>query len=426
MASLTSLPHGALEEIFSELNQHYTLALAPLHSKFHYVAKPKLYRNIYVYTPWKLNDKLEPNESGVTFRIPNNLNNCKSMKYSIISSDVFERYFMRMDPMQEINRLEMYGHNMTMIDCIFRHFKKIKLFELVAMFYPEPTYLARQPDHLEFMQQYLDSYGCSTHYICPIYIGRFSKPTLVDVKSINITEWYCYNQLDGLHSSTSLTELKIYHSSGECHMRFRFTMKLRSLHIFDCWGKLAFNFPLCDFFDTSCLCELSLKGDIKLKTVFSCTDMEQEFPRLEQLCIRFDGKKYAPSAVYILKEYKHAKLKSLVISSRKSLVSDARAVCSLIANFPRSSINWWNEILTCGTRRLLSHNMTVLSPNLPFGVVGYHFIESARDDLTNFEHTITDYSGREVRVKLRRLYTQTELYTICNIKDSHSKIRRER
>lgn len=79
MISLTSLPCELLEEVFHQLNQHYTLALAPLHSKLYYIAKPKLYRNIYVYTPWPIIEYgVESNEQGETFHISKNLNNFKS------------------------------------------------------------------------------------------------------------------------------------------------------------------------------------------------------------------------------------------------------------------------------------------------------------------------------------------------------------
>ncbi|KAI5965040.1 hypothetical protein KGF57_000833 [Candida theae] len=288
MVSLTSLHHEALEEIFHQLNQYHTLALAPLHSKFYYVAKPKLYRNIYVYIPWTLNDALESNEQNSTFHFPKNLNNCKSTKYSIISTDTFERYLMRMDSSQEINRLELYGHNMTMIDCIFRHFTKIKYFELVTVLIPREQ---REPGYLLHIQEYIDVYGYGTHYISPNLFSRFPEHELTASKSIQVGEWFCCNEIDKLHSSKSLKELTIITSSGHCRMRCRFNMQLRVLNFYDSYESMSLNFPLRDYFDTGSLCELSLKGDIDLDAMFTFTDMEKEFPKLGQLCLRFAGQK---------------------------------------------------------------------------------------------------------------------------------------
>lgn len=137
MISLSSLPVEVLKEVFHHLNQHYTLTLAPLHSRFYYIAKPKLYRNIYVYSPWPIYDELKkPKDWNETFHISKSLNNLKSKKYTIISSDTLERYLAKMDRAQEIYHFELYVYNVTMIDCILRHFTTIRYFETLLNYKP--------------------------------------------------------------------------------------------------------------------------------------------------------------------------------------------------------------------------------------------------------------------------------------------------
>lgn len=414
MASLTSLPCEALEEIFHQLDQHQTLALAPLHSKFCYIGIPKLYRNIYVYTPWPLNDVMKQNDPKLTFHIPKNLNNCKSKKYSIISSDTLERYLARMDETQKINHFQLHGHNMTIIDCIFRHFTKIKYFELVAL------YLSSElPDYIGLIKQYLDIYHHSTVYISPKSQDYSDNLTL-----FRVGDWHKPDDLESLDRSKNLTELIVRVCFNRNYRRFRFSKKLHVLRIYHDFKSRALDFTLCDVFDTSCLRELSIKGDISVKTLFSSSDLEENFPKLVQLCLRFAGEMYAPSALQDLKRFKHDKLKSLVVSSRTCLECEAKAVCDLCPQFPNSSINWWREPLDCYCM-LLSHNIRVLSPDLPFGVVGYHFYDLSREDLADFEHTVTDCFAKEVKVNLKRWYTRAELYTIYNSGDHHLDGRRE-
>ena len=421
MVSLTSLHHEALEEIFHQLNQYHTSALAPLHSKLYYVAKPKLYRNIYVYIPWLLNDFLEPNEGNSTFRFPKDLNNCKSTRYTIISTDTLERYLMKMDGTQEINRLELYGHNMTMIDCIFRHLTKIKYFQLVSI-----LDITDGPGYTNSIQKFLDTYGYGSHYITPYVFRKFSDPILISGRLVKVDEWYCCNVIDKLHLSMNLKELSIITFCSRYRMRTRFNTQLHVLNFYDCLDSMGSNFLICDFFDTNCLRELSLKGDLDLNTTFNCTDMEKEFPKLEQLCLRFSGPRYAPTALYKLTNFRHSRLRSLVISSKSCHECDARAVCDLCPQFPNSSINWWSEVFECCTRNIHSYCMKILSPNLPYGVVGYHFFEFSREDLTHFEHTVRDSLRGEVVAKLERWYTPTELRTIYNLRDSQSQRRSER
>lgn len=73
MLSLTNVPHEALVGVLYQLNQHHTLALARLRFKNYHIAKPKLYRNIYVYSLWPMREELFTlilNEPKLKFQYP--------------------------------------------------------------------------------------------------------------------------------------------------------------------------------------------------------------------------------------------------------------------------------------------------------------------------------------------------------------------
>ena len=251
MASLTSLPCELLEEIFHQLNQHYTLALAPLHSKLYYIAKPKLYRNIYVYTPWPIIEYgVESNEQGETFHISKNLNNFKGKKYSIISSDTLERYLAKMDKTQEIYHLELYGHNMTIVECILRHFSKIRYFQLVVH-YGDSLFHRWKPNYIWLLQNYIGFCPHSTVYIAPsTNLGEF--PIFHD--NINLIQtdgrnWADY--LDSLHRLKNVTKLAMLVSEGDDLARYRCCFKLQVLDISESSESRFFpDFLLSDAFET--------------------------------------------------------------------------------------------------------------------------------------------------------------------------------
>lgn len=84
-----------------------------------------------------------------------------------------------------------------------------------------------------------------------------------------------------------------------------------------------------------------------------------------------------------LRHLSHDKLLSLV-STRANAECDARAVCGLTSRYPRSCINWWTEEPVNGSM-LPTHNMKVLSHNLPYGTNRYHF--HCNEDF-KFEHSV--------------------------------------
>ncbi|CCG25316.1 Grc3 protein [Candida orthopsilosis Co 90-125] len=399
MISLSSLPVEVLKEVFHHLNQHYTLTLAPLHSRFYYIAKPKLYRNIYVYSPWPIYDESKkPKDWNETFHISKSLNNLKSKKYTIISSDTLERYLAKMDRAQEIYHFELYVYNVTMIDCILRHFTTIRYFETLLNYKPpEP---GESADYKVYNS--LDLYHDVTVLVSPDFRQYSDTFKLFHIPYRDLPV-----VLESVDRVKQLTEMGLRLVLDWRHKLFLCTIKVPVLEIYYEFMYMTGNFKLIDYFDTSSLRELSLKGDIDVNTFFSNGDLEKDFPHLVQLCLRLIGKR--PSAVQDLRHFSHGKLLSLIVSTHANAECDARAVCDLTPRYPSSCINWWMEEPINGSM-LHTHNMKVLSPNLPYGTIGYHF--HSNEDLTKFKHTVVTGTGEVVEVKFKKWYTNDELYTI--------------
>lgn len=423
MISLTSLPCELLEEVFHQLNQHYTLALAPLHSKLYYIAKPKLYRNIYVYTPWPIIEHgVESNEQGETFHVSKNLNNFKSKKYSIISSDTLERYLAKMDKTQEIYHMELYGHNMTIIECILRHFSKIRFFQLVVR-YGDSSLHYWKPNYIWLLQNYIGFCPHSTVYIAPsTNLAEFpifhDNIILIRTDGMNWAD-----NLDRLHRLKNVTKLSMLVSKGDDLARYRCCFKLQVLEINQSSeSHFVPDFLLSDAFETVFLKELTLFGDFNPGTVFKSNDLEEKFPKLLLFCLRLSGRGESQTAFALQdwRGFKHSKVRYLILSSRSCLTSDVMAVCGLLAKFPNSSVNWWYEPRL--PIQLLTHKFRVLSPDLPVGIIGYHFYGLHCRDLTNFRQkvTISGFTNKTVEVKLEKYYTEAELYTIYKQGDGRS------
>ena len=141
MLTLEDLPHHTLESIFSELNQHQALALAPLHSSLQAVTKLKLYKYIHVYS-----DPIAPREPNCTipkYHFPENLNNPTTNKFTIVSVDSIEKYLKSMDVNQPITCLEY-----PLLDCrqIRAHFNRIKNFYHKSLHDKLPDYFRADDD----------------------------------------------------------------------------------------------------------------------------------------------------------------------------------------------------------------------------------------------------------------------------------------
>ena len=161
-----------------------------------------------------------------------------SKMYSMISYDTFQRRLTKMDKTQEVYHFELCYHNMTILDCTFKHFTKIHLFELVALFYQTTL-----PDHIDFTQKYLTIYNHTAVYIFPRCPGYDFAPEHENLKLIRIDDLYAHRYLSHLqkHShaedASSHPESKSKHSHlGGSRMKKEFTRLLRK---FDGWKKLV-------------------------------------------------------------------------------------------------------------------------------------------------------------------------------------------
>lgn len=73
----------------------------------------------------------------------------------------------------------------------------------------------------------------------------------------------------------------------------------------------------------------------------------------------------------------------LILATKFSNLKTARAISWLCLYFPKASVNWWYEprrfpigalgIDNCRVDSAFTNDIYMLSPQLPFGVVGYHF-----------------------------------------------------
>ena len=156
----------------------------------------------------------------------------------MISYDTFQRRLAKMDKTQEVYHFESCYHNMTILDCTFKHFTKIHLFELVALFYQTTL-----PDHIDFTQKYLTIYNRTAVYISPRCPGYDFAPEHENLKLIRIDDLYAHRYLSHLqkHShaedASSHPESKSKHSHlGGSRMKKESTRLLRK---FDEWKKLV-------------------------------------------------------------------------------------------------------------------------------------------------------------------------------------------
>lgn len=124
-----------------------------------------------------------------------------------------------------------------------------------------------------------------------------------------------------------------------------------------------------------------------------------------QLCLRFASKADTSSYFQDPRRFRRDKLRLLAISRKTALECDARAVCDLYPCYPNSSINWWCESDNAVKNTIISHNMSPLSPYIPYGVICCHFLHLNCKDLRYFKQTINCGMMKHVKMELPRWYT---------------------
>lgn len=470
MVCLADLPHEALQKVFLHINQHQTLALAALHSKFYFVAIPKLYQNIYVYEEWTLKkeeqeeeedhetgedvdeEKMEEEkteEDSISFKFHKNLNTPKTNRYTIVSRNVLERYLDQMSKDEVVCHIIIYQYNDSLLKRIVNHFKTIRVFEVILSFKVYKSRYGYEEGMREFMLDDLKTINptCNTEFVPSPFYYRNPCPIPLGIKTTLSFDFYPHedrlsNVLKEYPFLTCLTLVTIWlHGSPIVDdPSFYKLLKLQKLH-FHLMNYTTVCARISEAFDTSLLQELSLAGNILFHDVFSNHHLEKEFPLLVQLCLRHEGDaENHIDKIQKLEEYSHRSLSMLIVTTKCGDKMAAKTMGKLQHNFPNASINWWYEprlfvygFLGENNSRVdsaFTHDINMLSPQLPFGIVGYHFPELydiintwylrkpkfRLDPKPNFQFIRKRFSDSELQDQslsfLRKFYTDLELRAI--------------
>ncbi|KAI5969681.1 hypothetical protein CANMA_001344 [Candida margitis] len=118
------------------------------------------------------------------------------------------------------------------------------------------------------------------------------------------------------------------------------------------------------------------------------------------------------SSFYDILKYSHKTLAMLIVTFFDHDMDFATALCSLPSNFPVASINWWQDLGHWELHDEFSERITMMSPNLPPGVVGDHF--SIIDDalIERFVVKMKSKANNVQLATLKKFYTGLELRQI--------------
>ncbi|CAD1813279.1 hypothetical protein FOB58_004994 [Candida parapsilosis] len=415
MSCLIDLPFGILEEVFRHINQYQALSLAPLHSKLYFIAKPKLYRNIYVREV-----SAYEGEQYQKFKYHRNLNNLKVNSYTVISSDNFEKYFSQMSVEEKIEHILFKDFDRELSIRTLDYFKSIKLFEIISAFHndvPADVMTTTQSEFMHLSRFFHDKQTFAAEItstpcrILELVMSQTSKTSL----SIIIFHESGWNCLDHFQFLTSLTIVVEEYSK----LSHRLNFKLHKLYIHHIQPE-EFHYSVSELFDTSELRELSIVGLIRLFRVFTTHELEKEYPKLVQLCI---GQHNERESILELEDYTHKGLSMLVVANKFSDHMLAQMICRLIVNFPKSTINWWyapRDIVLAYWYRdnpnkydiPFTHDIIWLSPRLPFGVVGYHFPRTTGQQLRLKRYKVEGKNRVQFFTTLKQIYSEAELNAI--------------
>lgn len=433
MFHLTSLPIQVLLEIFLNFNQHQVLAIAPQHSKLYFAARDKLYQNIYIYEEHQQHGA-DRNDFG--FKFHKDINNIQTNKFTIISKRVFGKCLSQMRLDMNIQHLVFYEYSANLARRALRHFKSIRTFEAILSFgyryrlFTFEEYMAR------FMLDDLKAYSsCEyTEFIPSPFVVSYVDTPLGIKTSLNVLVDDKILTWDFLKTTPFITNLTIIIACEKMLPKL-VNFRLRKLHIHHTKIKVI-DYTMSDIFDTSVLSELTIAGFVNFEKVFSEHELEKEYPCLTQLCLRHDGTELEENTIPDLLNFTHNGLSMLIIATKINNQETAKIISSLSSNFPLASINWWHE-----PRRFLrtlmediervdsafTHDIIMLSPQLPFGTIGYHFPKI--QDTRSSRHRVHSYwcrlkdCPRQSDPFLKECYSDLELevlyqYFVVQIDDT--------
>ena len=432
-----------LKYILTNLNQHQALRLATLNSKFAKQVKSKLYRYIHVYMSEPLDN---PEKNKPRFKFHKDINNFKTNKFTIISFDNFTAYLPKLDPNEPIYHLELFDIPIHFDDDIAIHLKKIEYFSVIAERY-DVSWLTNYTEDPPSVRSYwtaacgnknysrvviYDDDICDSRELENIMLLDFSRNN--HVKCLKMTVRDGYRDLELLNQVSSVTELYLtfYVTRGNYFHKtnFKITLPLQKLYII--WNhpfsgdnrRNLLIFKIEQVFETGDIQELSLETFMKISSHLT-GDFAHSFPKLKRLSLGVhEGISYIGKGPGEFQQLSHDNLQTLLISTDSGKENYPPAeMTSLFHNFPLATIHWWDTHFIEWPRRYAFDFLHMLSPTLPFAVMGLHWASNLakfrKDPYWKQRWTIRAGKymtkgdrGRDLEVLLKRVYSSKELELI--------------
>ena len=421
MPCLSDLPFQIVQQVFLNINQHQALALAPLHSKLCYAARVKLYENIYVYGEFVL----EPSDGGPTqFKFHKDINNFRTNKYTVVSKHVLYKCMSQIRKDVVVNHFLLSDYDETLIEQVLGHFESIRTFEVIRYFGRNSqgnlTWYKKTSKLMFNDMREMNSFSNTEFVPPPFNPNLFEIPS--DIKtSLNLFVNSDIVNWDSLKPFSFITSLSVLVLRKDMLTKRVGNLRLHKLHLHHLMKVV--DYTISDVFNTIELRELTIMGYIQIEKVFSNHKLDKEYPQLTQLCLRHNGEETHEFTIRDLLNFSHINLSMLILATKFSNLKTARAISWLCLHFPKASVNWWYEprgfpigdlgIQNCISDSTFTNEIYMLSPQLPYGVVGYHFpkirIYNRTGGYLDMSFTIAQ---RQSFVFLKKWYTDLELKTI--------------
>ncbi|KAG5419986.1 hypothetical protein I9W82_001866 [Candida metapsilosis] len=378
-----------LKYILTNLNQHQALRLATLNSKFAKQVKSKLYRYIHVYMSEPLDN---PEKNKPRFKFHKDINNFKTNKFTIISFDNFTAYLPKLDPNEPIYHLELFDIPIHFDDDIAIHLKKIEYFSVIAERY-DVSWLTNYTE---------DPPSVFSYWTAACGNKNYSRVVIYD---------------DDICDSRELENIMLSDFSRNNHVKcLKMTVRdgYRDLELLN----------QVSIFETGDIQELSLETFMKISSHLT-GDLAHSFPKLKRLSLGVhEGISYIGKGPGDFQQLSHDNLQTLLISTDSGKENYPPAeMTSLFHNFPSATIHWWDTHFIEWPRRYAFDFLHMLSPTLPFAVMGLHWASNSakfrKDPYWKQRWTIRAGKymtkgdrGRDLEVLLKRVYSSKELESI--------------
>ena len=444
-----------LNHILLNLNQHQALRLATLNSKFSKNIKSKLYRNIHVYLSERLRESdAERDPNRIQFKFHKDINNFKTNKFTIISFNNFKEYMPKMDPNEPIHLLEMFDMPSEFEKQIALHLKKIEYFTVISNNYDAASTTNgegySEPDELSSWikapnfstacgdknyTRKLEYDDCDYDFHELDEVLLLNVPRNDSVKCLKLHANNGYRDFNLINQVSTLTELYItFDITHGVHVRkvnFKITLPLQKLYII--WNApydrikqtSTLVFGIEKAFETRYIQELALEVGCGFNYLIK-NDLTNSFPRLRQLCLGINEGPCSndDKALDEFNQISHSNVQMLIIATGKKLEEElASKFANLFYKFPQANIHWWNTRLVQIEEGYKLDIFCMLSPSLPFAVVGLHWksnINSGTQNGWKKKYTIkagtstgkSTKGARKLEVLFKKIYSDDELEII--------------